>query len=236
MAGWNPPDAGNSLMDVRTSGGGRPNNDGRYVRGMTAGTSGQEPGFGTSAIDFINSRQPSSKPFVLFVALVNPHDIGFFPTGWEAAGYELERFAHLGIDLPANANDSLECKPAVQGVWRSKYDGFAPLTTAAARSHYVKARDRASYEFALASAAVALEIKDGAIRSARVALGGVATKPWRSAEAEKALVGKKAEGATFQAAAGAALEGARPYKYNAFKVELARRVIVRALETAAAMP
>ncbi len=64
----------------------------------------------------------------------------------------------------------------------------------AARSHYLKARDRASYEFALASAAVALEVKDGEVRSARVALGGVATKPWRSAEAEKALVGRKAEG------------------------------------------
>ena len=104
----------------------------------------------------------------------------------------------------------------------------------AARSHYLKARDRSSYEFALASAAVALEIRDGVIQSARIALGGVATRPWRALEAEKALVDRKAEGGVFRAAAGVALKEARPQKYNAFKVELAQRVIVRALETVAA--
>jgi xanthine dehydrogenase YagS FAD-binding subunit len=99
----------------------------------------------------------------------------------------------------------------------------------AARSTYVKVRDRASFAFALASAAVALEIAGGRIRAARVALGGVGTKPWRSHEAEKELVEKAPTRATFERAAAAALAGAKPYPDNKFKVELARRTIVRAL-------
>ena len=110
-----------------------------------------------------------------------------------------------------------------------------PNTPFFARSHYLKVRDRAAFEFALTSTAAALEIKDGTIRSARVALGGVATKPWRSTEAEKALVGAMAEKATFVAAAKAALRGAKPQKFNAFKVELCRRTIVRALTVVADM-
>jgi xanthine dehydrogenase YagS FAD-binding subunit len=105
----------------------------------------------------------------------------------------------------------------------------------AARSHYLKVRDRASYEFALASAAVALDINAGTIRVARVALGGVGTKPWRSSEAEQALVGAKAGEQAYQAAAEAALRGARPHKYNAFKGELAKRTLTRALATAGGM-
>jgi xanthine dehydrogenase YagS FAD-binding subunit len=99
----------------------------------------------------------------------------------------------------------------------------------ARRSLYLKVRDRASYAFALTSAAVALEIASGTIRDARVALGGVATKPWRSTAAERALIGKRAGPATFRAAAEAALRGAAPRRDNAFKVELARRTLVRAL-------
>jgi xanthine dehydrogenase YagS FAD-binding subunit len=110
-----------------------------------------------------------------------------------------------------------------------------PNTPFFARSHYLKVRDRISFEFALASAAVALEIKDGKITAARLALGGVATKPWRAVEAEKALVGAKPEDAAYQAAAKAALQGAKPQKFNAFKIELARRTIVRALTTVAEM-
>ncbi len=107
-----------------------------------------------------------------------------------------------------------------------------------ARSTYLKVRDRASYEFALASAAVALDLeggRGGRIRSARVALGGVATKPWRSREAEQALTGAKADEAVFRSAADAALQGARPQKHNGFKIELAKRTLVRALGTATEM-
>jgi len=99
----------------------------------------------------------------------------------------------------------------------------------AVRSAYVKVRDRASYAFALASAAVALDLRDGTIRDARVALGGVATKPWRAREAERLLIGHPCSKATFRAAADAALAGAIPRRHNAFKVELAKRTIVRAL-------
>ncbi|HEX3769832.1 MAG TPA: xanthine dehydrogenase family protein subunit M [Polyangiaceae bacterium] len=107
-----------------------------------------------------------------------------------------------------------------------------PLTPRAARSRYVKVRDRASYAFALASAAVAVDLDGRTVREARVALGGVATKPWRCVAVEGALAGKPATRASFQAAAKVAVESARPRKDNAFKVELAQRVIVRALELA----
>jgi xanthine dehydrogenase YagS FAD-binding subunit len=103
------------------------------------------------------------------------------------------------------------------------------------RSHYLKVRDRAAFEFALASVAAALEIKDGKITAARVALGGVATKPWRASGAEKVLVGATPGEEAYAAAAKAALEGARPQKFNAFKIELARRAVVRALTTVAGM-
>ena len=99
---------------------------------------------------------------------------------------------------------------------------------------YLKLRDRASYEFALASAAVVRKVEGGHIRYVRVAMGGVGTKPWRSHEAEAALMGKPADAATFKKAAEAALAGAKPRTDNAFKVELARRCVVRALKMATA--
>src|SRR5208282_767823 len=104
------------------------------------------------------------------------------------------------------------------------------------RSHYLKVRDRASFEFALASVAAALEVKDGKITAARVALGGVATKPWRSSAAEKALVGASPGDAAYTAAAKAAMEGARPQKFNAFKIDLARQAIVQTLTVVGGMP
>jgi xanthine dehydrogenase YagS FAD-binding subunit len=100
----------------------------------------------------------------------------------------------------------------------------------ARRSHYLKVRDRASYEFALTSAAVALETDKEIIVRARVGLGGIATKPWRSHEAEAVLQGRNATRETFEAAAQAALAGARPLRHNKFKVELAKRTLVAALE------
>jgi len=104
-----------------------------------------------------------------------------------------------------------------------------------ARSTYLKVRDRASYEFALASAAVALDLDragKGRIRAARVALGGVGTKPWRSHQAEEVLTGAMPDEATFRAAADAALLDARPQRNNGFKIELAKRTLVRALALA----
>jgi len=108
-----------------------------------------------------------------------------------------------------------------------------PLPPAGTRSHYLKVRDRASYEFALASAAVALAVDDQRITYARVALGGLATVPWRSTAAEQVLRGAPPGPPTFRACAEAALAGAAPRRDNAFKVELGKRTLVRALETVA---
>jgi xanthine dehydrogenase YagS FAD-binding subunit len=105
-----------------------------------------------------------------------------------------------------------------------------PESPVAAHSHYLKVRDRASYEFALASAAVALHLNGKAIAEARVGLGGIATIPWRSREAERVLVGKPAVRETFAAAANAALAGARPQQHNAFKIPLAKQTLILALE------
>lgn len=110
-----------------------------------------------------------------------------------------------------------------------------PASPRAKRSAYVKARDRASFAFALASAAAALELESGTVRSVRVALGGVATKPWRAHEVEEALVGRPATRESFAAAARLALAAARTTPHNAFKVALGERVVVRALERAAGL-
>jgi len=107
-----------------------------------------------------------------------------------------------------------------------------PPPVAGSKQLYLKLRDRASYEFALASAAVVLTLASGRVTRARVALGGVGTKPWRSPEAEAALVGQPAEAASFRRAAEAALRDARPRSENAFKIELAKRCLAHALHTA----
>ena len=105
-----------------------------------------------------------------------------------------------------------------------------PPPTPGSRSLYLKLRDRASYEFALASAAVVVTAMGGKIARARVALGGVGTKPWRSPEAETGLTGQAATEAVFRKAADAALRNAKPQSQNEFKVELAKRCLVQALK------
>jgi len=97
------------------------------------------------------------------------------------------------------------------------------------RSAYLKVRDRQSYAFALASAAVALDMDGDTVREARIGLGGVAYRPWRAHEAEAALKGKRLDAATATAAARAAFAGARPHEHNAYKVDLGQRTLVRAL-------
>jgi xanthine dehydrogenase YagS FAD-binding subunit len=103
------------------------------------------------------------------------------------------------------------------------------------RSLYLKIRDRQSYAFAMASAAVALDLDGGFVRDARIALGGVATRPWRAREAEEALIGKPLDEANATAAGKAAFAGARTYKHNAFKVDLGARTVARALIEASRM-
>ena len=106
-----------------------------------------------------------------------------------------------------------------------------PTRPIARRSHYLKVRDRASYEFALASAAVAVQLDGERIVEARLAIGGVATKPWRCFDAESFLAGRPASEPSFREAAEIALTGSVARQHNAFKIELAKRTIVRALTT-----
>jgi xanthine dehydrogenase YagS FAD-binding subunit len=107
-----------------------------------------------------------------------------------------------------------------------------PPSPFAAHAHYLKVRDRASYAFALVSVAAALELQGGVVRSARIALGGVAHKPWRAPEAEAILLGKPLDNAVLKSCAAAALAGARAYEHNGFKITLAQRAITRALRLA----
>ena len=111
-----------------------------------------------------------------------------------------------------------------------------PAIPFATRSYYLKIRDRASYAFALVSVAALLDLDGGQIRSARIALGGVAHKPWRALKAERQLAGKKPDPEVFRSAAEAELADAKGYKYNSFKIEMAKRAIVRTLATVAAIP
>jgi len=110
-----------------------------------------------------------------------------------------------------------------------------PPTKWFARSQYSKARDRASYEFALASAAVALDVDNGVIRDCRIALGGIATKPWRALAAEKVLRGQKPTDDLLRAAAEAELRPAVAQKHNAFKIEMAKRLLVSTVRKVSAI-
>ena len=110
-----------------------------------------------------------------------------------------------------------------------------PASPLARRSLYLKIRDRESYEFALASAAVALDMDGDTVKDARIALGGVATVPWRAREAEDRLKGKPLDNASAEAAAALAFASARPRQHNAFKIELGKRTLMRALQQAAAL-
>jgi choline-sulfatase len=155
-SGWNPPDAGNAIREwtgtpfgkfdgLRTLGGGYPNNDGRFVSGHDASDRGQTAGVGgESVVEFLKGRARTlGKPFCMFVSLVNPHDIGFYPgswmkpSAWVQAGYRREDFAGLGIKLPGNYADDLSTKPKIQKRSRDAYNKFAPLEGAQARADYV---------------------------------------------------------------------------------------------------
>src|SRR6266851_2155144 len=105
-----------------------------------------------------------------------------------------------------------------------------PRSAAAGRSHYLKVRDRASFEFAVVSAAVAVDVEDGLIRAAQIAAGGVGTKPWRLQACEASLAGARLDEAAFRQAAELAATGARPLSGNGFKIALLKRTVLRALK------
>jgi len=126
---WNPPESGhsafNSVEAQRSWGGGNANNDGRTVAGVSSAL--QTPGFGESVLDFVARvgaiPRTQRAPFCLIVNLVNPHDIAFFPDGYDEGGYRLEDFESLGIALPPNHDDPLDTKPSIQLAFRDKFQG-----------------------------------------------------------------------------------------------------------------
>jgi xanthine dehydrogenase YagS FAD-binding subunit len=204
-----------------------------YFRDPGTACNKREPRSGCSAIDGENRLHAvlggsdhcvATHPSDLAVALVALDAIVVVHGAGGERRVALEQFHLLPGDTPQHEN-VLEPGDIIAAV-------EVPAAAWAARSHYRKVRDRASFEFALAAAAVALDIDGGTIRGARIALGGIGTKPWRAREAEAALAGGPAESARFRAAAARALDGAKPLAQNAFKVELAQRTLVRALATA----
>ncbi|MDE3202242.1 MAG: xanthine dehydrogenase family protein subunit M [Acidobacteriota bacterium] len=212
-----------------------------YFREPSAGMPGgyacnkRTPGSGCAAMDGFNrihavlgtsehciATHPSDMCVAMAVLEATIHVQG--PNGKRTIAFE--DFHKLPGDTP-NIENALEPGELITFV-------DLPKPVAGAKSTYLKLRDRASYEFALSSAAIVLRVEGGHIRYVRVALGGVATKPWRSHEAEKALLGKRADLETFRKAAEAAMAEAKPRKDNAFKVELAKRCITHALTLATA--
>jgi xanthine dehydrogenase YagS FAD-binding subunit len=212
-----------------------------YFREPTAGTPGgygcnkRTPGTGCAAMDGHNRTHA--------ILGVSDHCIATHPSDMCVAMAALEAVIHVEgpkgkrtiafSDFHKLPGDTPNIENALEPGELVTYVDL-PKLPEGARSVYLKLRDRASYEFALASAAVVAKVDGGHIRYIRVAMGGVGTKPWRSHEAEAALAGKPANEASFRAAAAAALAGAHPRTENAFKVELARRCLVRTLKMATA--
>lgn len=212
-----------------------------YFREPTAGTPGgygcnkRTPGTGCAALDGHHRTHA--------VLGVSEHCIATHPSDMCVAMAALEAVIHVEgpkgkrtiqfADFHKLPGDTPHIENALEpGELVTFVD--LPKLPEGAKSAYLKLRDRASYEFALASAAIVAKVEGGHIRYIRVAIGGVGTKPWRSHEAEAALMGKAVDAANFRHAAETALAGAKPRTENAFKVELARRCVVRTLKMATA--
>jgi xanthine dehydrogenase YagS FAD-binding subunit len=194
----------------------------------------REPGSGCSAIKGVNrvhailgasesciATHPSDLCVALAALDAKVHVTG--PAGARAIAFD--DFHRLAGDTP-NVDTNLHAHEIVTAV-ELPQAGFAKNYS------YLKIRDRLSYAFALVSVAAALELEGGSIKEARVALGGVAHKPWRNRTVEAALRGQAPTEAAFASAADSLLQGAKGYGHNDFKVELARRTIIRALTQAA---
>jgi xanthine dehydrogenase YagS FAD-binding subunit len=204
-----------------------------YYRDVTMACNKREPGSGCSAIGGYNRMLAILGTSEQCIA-TNPSDQNVALTALEAVvhieGPKGSRAVPIGefYLLPGSTPQRetvLEPGDLVTHV-------TLPALPQGTKGVYLKLRDRASYEFALASAAIVMKQDGGRIDFIRVAMGGVGTKPWRSLEAEKALKGKTATPANFRAAAEAALHGAKPQSQNGFKVELAKRCLVHAMAQA----
>jgi xanthine dehydrogenase YagS FAD-binding subunit len=215
---------GNLLQRVRCS----------YFRDTASACNKREPGSGCAALEGINRAHAilgisehciATHPSDLAVALVALDAVVSTqgPSGPRAI--PIDDFFLLPGDTPQREH------PLDHGELIVEIE--VPALPLARRSLYLKVRDRQSYEFALASVAVALRVDNDAVSEVRLALGGLATKPWRARRAEQLLVGQPATRESFAFAAREELAPAMPRRMNAFKVELAQRAMVRALEVAA---
>ena len=201
-----------------------------YFRDVAMPCNKREPGSGCSALEGANRMHAILGTSDSCVA-THPSDVAVALVALDArlklADAEgtrevaLREFYQTPGETPALENDLRPGELITEVV--------VPRLDWAANSTYVKVRDRQSYEFALCSAAVALDVRDGVVADARVAAGGVGTVPWHLPAVEDALRGAPATQASFEAAAAVAADGARPLRDNAFKVPLLKRTIVRAL-------
>jgi xanthine dehydrogenase YagS FAD-binding subunit len=201
-----------------------------YFRDVSTPCNKRQPGSGCPAIDGWNrthailgtsSSCVATHPSDLAVALVALDASILLQSGNNDRLVKLDDFYHVPGETPDREN---QLKPG-----ELITEIRVPRLPWAHRSAYLKIRDRESYEFALTSVAVALDIDANNVRDARVAVGGVGTKPWNLPKVRDALIGRPLNRLTFEAAAKLATEGAKPLTHNAFKVELVQRTIVRAL-------
>jgi xanthine dehydrogenase YagS FAD-binding subunit len=201
-----------------------------YFRDGVSPCNKREPGTGCSAVEGLNRGHAILGTSESCIA-THPSDVAVALVAFDAVvhtvGLDGERAIPID-DFYLLPGDTPQIEhPLAHGELITAID--LPPTPLAARSLYLKFRDRQSYEFALVSVAAALELDDGSIADARVALGGVGTKPWRARRAEQELRGAPATEQSFARAAAAELADAQPRSYNAFKVALAERAIVRVL-------
>ncbi|HXM02699.1 MAG TPA: xanthine dehydrogenase family protein subunit M [Chthoniobacterales bacterium] len=204
-----------------------------YFRDTAMPCNKREPGSGCGAINGVNRMMAILGTSEHCIA-TNPSDMNVALTALEATIYiqnaqgtravPINEFYTVPGDTPQRET-VLESGDLITHV-------TLPAPVANSKSLYLKLRDRASYEFALASAAVIVKTENNRINYVRIALGGVGTKPWRSKEAEQALAGAALSETSFRAAAEAALQGARPQSQNGFKIELAKRCLTHALKLA----
>jgi xanthine dehydrogenase YagS FAD-binding subunit len=204
-----------------------------YFRDTAMPCNKREPGSGCGAINGVNR--------MMAILGTSEHCIATNPSDMNVALTALEATIHIQKgqvtrSVPINEFHVLPSETPQRETVLEPGDLIThvtlPAPVAGAKSLYLKLRDRASYEFALASAAVIVNAENNRISYARVALGGVGTKPWRSKEAEQALAGAPVSESSFRNAAEAALQGAHPQSQNEFKIELAKRCLTHALKLA----
>ncbi|MDT0319960.1 FAD binding domain-containing protein [Streptomyces millisiae] len=201
-----------------------------YFRDVTTPCNKREPGSGCSALTGVNRTHA--------ILGTSEHCVATHPSDLAVALVALGTEVHLASargsrTVPLDGFYALpRATPHVETVLRpgELVTGITvPRSAWAAHSVYLKIRDRQSYEFALASAAVALEMRGDTIAKARIAVGGVGTRPWRLPAVERALAGRRATEATYEAAVRGAADGSSTLEHNAYKRALLRRTLVRAL-------